>query len=113
MFRLTKNIFLNQYKIKKIIDGSPIMDGKIHRVKITNDKGRELSGAYIGYLNNNFPAGFIQNFKTGIKKNWKMQIEKNQNNNIKSPKKLHEQIKKDQEFREKAVCLKKNILTRN
>lgn len=86
-----------------IIDGSPIMDGKIHRVKTTNDKGRELSGAYIGYLNNNFPAGFIQNFKTGIKKNWKLQIEKNQSNNIKSPKELHEQIKKDQEFREKEI----------
>lgn len=86
-----------------IIDGSPIMDGKIHRVKTTNDKGRELSGAYIGYLNNNFPAGFIQNFKTGIKKNWKMQIEKNQSNNIKSPKELHEQIKKDQELREKEI----------
>ncbi len=85
------------------IDGSPIMDGKIHRVKTTNDKGRELSGAYIGYLNNNFPAGFIQNFKTGIKKNWKMQIEKNQSNNIKSPKELHEQIKKDQELREKEI----------
>ncbi|KJD21044.1 hypothetical protein TM41_09250, partial [Campylobacter jejuni subsp. jejuni] len=86
-----------------IIDGSPIMDGKIHRVKTTNDKGRELSGAYIGYLNNNFPAGFVQNFKTGIKKNWKMQIEKNQSNNIKSPKELHEQIKKDQELREKEI----------
>ncbi|MFX3627643.1 hypothetical protein ACD574_00175 [Campylobacter sp. LH-2024] len=44
------------------------MDGKIHRVKTTNNKGIELSGAYIGYLNNNFPAGFVQNFKTGIKK---------------------------------------------
>ncbi|EGS0795774.1 hypothetical protein I7U11_001651 [Campylobacter coli] len=86
-----------------IIDGSPIMDGKIHRVKTTNDKGRELSGAYIGYLNNNFPAGFVQNFKTGIKKNWKMQIEKNQSNNIKSPKELHEQIKKEQELREKEI----------
>ncbi|BEJ86619.1 hypothetical protein B10525_17520 (plasmid) [Campylobacter jejuni] len=32
-----------------IIEGLPIMDGKIHRVKTTNDKGRELSGAYSGF----------------------------------------------------------------
>lgn len=51
------------------------MDGKIHRVKTTNDKGRELSGAYNGFLDD-YPAGFMQNFKTGIKENWKMPIEK-------------------------------------
>ncbi|EFS3714477.1 hypothetical protein HXW14_001781 [Campylobacter jejuni] len=85
-----------------IIEGLPIMDGKIHRVKTTNDKGRELSGAYNGFLDD-YPAGFIQNFKTGIKENWKMPIEKNQSNNIKNSQKLHEQIKKDQELREKEI----------
>lgn len=57
-----------------IIDGMPIMDGKIHRVKTNLDKGRELSGAYSGFLND-YPAGFIQNFKTNYKENWKMGIE--------------------------------------
>ena len=57
-----------------IISGLPIMDGKIHRVKTTTDKGREMSGAYSGFLNE-YPAGFIQNFKTGIKENWKMPLE--------------------------------------
>ncbi len=85
-----------------IIEGLPIMDGKIHRVKTTNDKGRELSGAYSGFLDD-YPAGFVQNFKTGIKENWKMPVEKNQSNNIKNSQKLHEQIKKDQEFREKEI----------
>ncbi|EMC8674025.1 toprim domain-containing protein [Campylobacter coli] len=85
-----------------IIEGLPIMDGKIHRVKTTNDKGRELSGAYNGFLDD-YPAGFMQNFKTGIKENWKMPIEKNQSNNIKNSQKLHEQIKKDQELREKEI----------
>ncbi|ELR1945702.1 hypothetical protein QSC08_001663, partial [Campylobacter jejuni] len=85
-----------------IIEGLPIMDGKIHRVKTTNDKGRELSGAYSGFLDD-YPAGFVQNFKTGIKENWKMSIEKNQSNNIKNSQKLHEQIKKDQELREKEI----------
>ncbi|EIV6325638.1 hypothetical protein L9T60_002030, partial [Campylobacter coli] len=75
---------------------------KIHRVKTTNDKGRELSGAYSGFLDD-YPAGFVQNFKTGIKENWKMPIEKNQSNNIKNSQKLHEQIKKDQELREKEI----------
>ena len=57
-----------------IIDGLPIMDGKIHRVKTATDKGREMSGAYSGFLNE-YPAGFIQNFKTGIKENWKIPLE--------------------------------------
>ncbi|MBZ7942948.1 toprim domain-containing protein, partial [Campylobacter molothri] len=57
-----------------IVDDLPIMDGKIHRVKTTTDRGREMSGAYSGFLDE-YPAGFIQNFKTGIKENWKMPLE--------------------------------------
>lgn len=52
-----------------IIDGLPIMDGKLRRVAVLGDKGRQTSGAYIGYLDGR-PAGFIQNFKAGIKLNW-------------------------------------------
>lgn len=58
-----------------IIESLPIMDGKIHRVKTNTDKGREMSGAYSGFLND-YPAGFIQNFKTGIKENWKIPLVK-------------------------------------
>nr|WP_258523735.1 hypothetical protein [Campylobacter hyointestinalis] len=58
-----------------IIESLPIMGSKIHRVKTTNDKGRELSGAYSGF-SNDYLAGFVQNFKTSIKENWKMHIEK-------------------------------------
>ena len=58
-----------------IIEGLPVMDGKIHRVKTTTDRGRETSGAYSGFLNE-YPAGFIQNFKTNVKENWKMPLEK-------------------------------------
>ncbi|HEG0611737.1 TPA: toprim domain-containing protein, partial [Campylobacter coli] len=75
-----------------IIDGSPIMDGKIHRVKTTTDKGREMSGAYSGFLDK-YPAGFIQNFKTGIKENWKMPLENAKQNIVSyqtpSQKRLH------------------------
>ena len=62
-----------------ILNGMPIMDGKIHRVKTNLDKGRELSGAYSGFLDE-YPAGFIQNFKTGVKENWKMNKEYGNNN---------------------------------
>lgn len=53
-----------------IIDGDPIMDGKMHRVMAQGDQGQQKSGAYVGFLNGH-PAGFIQNFKTGYKENWK------------------------------------------
>ncbi|MBX0795107.1 toprim domain-containing protein, partial [Campylobacter jejuni] len=87
-----------------IIDGLPIMDGKIHRAKTATDKGREMSGAYSGFLNG-YPAGFIQNFKTGIKENWKMQLEKNYKNKIKNPQELFKQTKKEQELRENEILI--------
>ncbi|HEX4173592.1 MAG TPA: toprim domain-containing protein, partial [Acetobacteraceae bacterium] len=52
------------------IDGSPEMDGQIHRVAVEGDRGRERSGAYVGHLDGK-PAGHIQNFRTGIKTDWK------------------------------------------
>lgn len=60
--------FLAKHELN--IEGQPIMDGKIHRVSVVGDKGREKSGAYVGFLNGH-PAGFVQNYKTGIKENWK------------------------------------------
>lgn len=55
----------------------PIMDGKLHRARTYDDKGRNLSGAYVGFLNAR-PAGHIQNFKTGYKENWKSSLSLNQ-----------------------------------
>lgn len=60
------------------LNGEPIMDGKLHRIKAIGDKGRELSGAYVGFLNGH-PAGYIQNFKTGLKQNWKASTSNIQN----------------------------------
>lgn len=57
-----------------IIDGLPIMDGKIKRVKVSGDKGSEKSGAYVGYIDG-YPAGYIENFKTGERVNWKFKLE--------------------------------------
>lgn len=59
-----------------IIDDDPIMNEKIHRVKVTGDKGNETSGAYAGFLNENggIPGGYIQNFKTGERMNWRSNV---------------------------------------
>ncbi len=51
-------------------NGPVHMDGAMHRVPVEGDKGKERSGAYVGYLDR-WPAGFIQNFKTGVKTTWK------------------------------------------
>ena len=48
----------------------PEMDGKLHRVAVEGDRGREKSGAYRGHLDG-VAAGFIQNFKTGEKMKWR------------------------------------------
>lgn len=49
----------------------PQMDGKLHRVPVQGDKGRERSGAYVGHLDGRRAAGFIQNFKTDEKIKWR------------------------------------------
>jgi len=53
-----------------IINGDPIMDGELRRVKVEGDKGAKKSGAYVGY-SDGYPAGMIQNYKTNYKENWK------------------------------------------
>ena len=53
-----------------IIDGDPIMDGELRRVRVEGDKGAKKSGAYVGY-SDGYPAGMIQNYKTNYKENWK------------------------------------------
>lgn len=71
---LNQKDILSQFKeaLEKhelIIDGDPVMDGKMIRVPVAGDKGKEKSGAYIGYTDGR-AAGMIQNFKTGVKDKW-------------------------------------------
>ncbi len=54
-----------------IIDGVPLMDGKLHRVAVEGDKGGQTSGAYVGHVSGQLPAGYIQNFRSGAQVNWK------------------------------------------
>lgn len=49
--------------------GAPIMDGKLHRVRVEGNSGSGRDGAYVGHLDGQ-PSGFIQNHKTGLKTNW-------------------------------------------
>lgn len=53
-----------------ILKGTPIMDGRIHRLPVDGDRARQKSGAYAGHLDA-YPGGYIENFKTGEKRNWK------------------------------------------
>jgi len=48
----------------------PIIDGVLHRVPADGDRGRQRSGAYVGYLDAR-PAGFAQNFRAGTKQPWR------------------------------------------
>jgi antirestriction protein ArdC/phage/plasmid primase-like uncharacterized protein len=52
-----------------VIEGFPIMDSQLQRVKTLSDSGSQRSGAYTGFLDGH-PAGFAQNFKEGTKANW-------------------------------------------
>lgn len=54
-----------------VLNGEPIMDGKIHRCPVQGDDLGQSSGAYVGHLDGH-PAGYIQNYKTGSRQNWKL-----------------------------------------
>lgn len=99
-FNFNQNEVLGEFKKALeanglIIENEPIMDGKIHRVSVLGDKGRELSGAYKGFLDE-YPAGFIQNFKTGFKQNWKFQSRNTNFSGKLTTKNMQEPIKQTQ-----------------
>ena len=52
-----------------VIEGDPVMDGKIHRVPVQGGKPGALDGAYSGYADGR-PNGWYQNHKTGIRGKW-------------------------------------------
>jgi putative DNA primase/helicase len=58
-----------------VLDGLPIMDGKLRRVAVEGDRKGKRSGAYVGHLDTP-PAGFLENFRTGIRQNWKSQMQR-------------------------------------
>jgi len=52
-----------------ILEGSPIMDGQVHRVPVENGTSGAKDGAYCGYTDGH-PNGWVQNFKTGEQTKW-------------------------------------------
>jgi phage/plasmid primase-like uncharacterized protein len=52
------------------LKGPPTMDGKMHRAQVDGDRGKKMSGSYVGYLDGR-PAGYIHNFKTGEEIRWR------------------------------------------
>lgn len=53
-----------------MVQGDPIMDGKMHRVPVEGDRKGQFSGSYKGFSDGR-PAGYIRNFKTGLEEKWK------------------------------------------
>lgn len=51
-------------------DGHPVMDGKSHRVAVSDDKQGERSGFYVGHLDGR-PAGYAKNNRSGEEMRWK------------------------------------------
>ena len=52
-----------------VLNGEPIMDGKLHRVPVVDGKLTARDGAYVGFTDGQ-PSGFIQNFRAGTKETW-------------------------------------------
>lgn len=48
-----------------IFTSLPIMDGKPHRIEVQGDKKGQVSGFYVGYLDDGIPAGYFKNNRTG------------------------------------------------
>lgn len=48
-----------------IFTSLPIMDGKPHRIEVVGDKKGQVSGFYVGYLDDGIPAGYFKNNRTG------------------------------------------------
>jgi len=52
-----------------VVEGAPVMDGKWHRVAVTDDKGQQKSGSYRGFLDGR-PSGQITNYRGGDTIKW-------------------------------------------
>jgi putative DNA primase/helicase len=97
-----------------IIDGAPIMDGKLQRVPVEGGGPRSRDGAYKGHLDGH-PAGYIENFRTGHKENWKSQgytltADERSDLQNKATKTLAERKKEQEEaYREVAIGVKEAI----
>ncbi|UTO27660.1 zincin-like metallopeptidase domain-containing protein [Bartonella harrusi] len=88
-----------------LIVENPLMDGKLHRVPVENDKKTQKSGAYIGYSSPG--GGYIQNFRSGEKIYWKPE-RVSSSLSLKEKKRLAIEAKERQEVLKKEITEKQN-----
>ena len=65
--------FLAALGIQPYDESEIILDGKLHRFRLRDDKSGEKSGAIIIHTDG-WPAGYIQDWRKGIQENWKYDI---------------------------------------
>ena len=65
--------FLGKLGIEPYDEADIILDGKLHRFRLRDDKQGEKSGAITIYTDG-WPAGFVMDWRRGIKENWKYDI---------------------------------------
>ncbi|EJF82643.1 zincin-like metallopeptidase domain-containing protein [Bartonella rattimassiliensis] len=92
-----------------LIVENPLMDGKLHRVSVENDKRGQKSGAYIGYLSPG--GGYIQNFRSGEKIYWKPEKVVS-SLSLEEKKRLITEVRERQKILEKEIAEKQNNAAR-
>ncbi|MDO9711771.1 MobF family relaxase [Paracraurococcus lichenis] len=53
------------------LDGLPVMDGQRHYAPVEGNRGRQKSGAYMGFFDSGVPNGIVWNYKAGTRSTWK------------------------------------------
>ncbi len=56
-------------KLGLIIEGTPVLDGKIYRTAVEGGKVGAKDGAYCGYADGH-PNGWCQNYRSGVQEKW-------------------------------------------
>ena len=53
------------------LPGLPVMDGQRHYAPVEGNRGRQQSGAYMGFYDGGVPNGIVWNYKAGTRATWK------------------------------------------
>lgn len=100
-----------------VIDGFPIMDGRKHRVPVSDDSSGKKSGEYRGYLDG-WPAGYGRNYKREVSPTWKFELGNDVGDisykfiPLKKKNYNSEELKNDEDLRGKSYSLLKYLLSK-
>ena len=53
------------------LSGLPVMDGQRHYAPVEGNRGKQKSGAYMGFYDGGVPNGIVWNYKAGTRLTWK------------------------------------------